>query len=137
MRSLRPLLLSLLVTACAPSDPDGPAAGTFAGAGRDRLCIAGTAGALRGGMVTYAANARANCTVAGSLTMAGDRLTLKPQGEGACQIGFTIKGDRAATGAIPASCAYYCGPGATLAGKAFKRDPKSSLATDLAGDPLC
>ena len=35
------LLIAVMLSACSAKEQAGPAPGTFAGAGRDRLCIAG------------------------------------------------------------------------------------------------
>ena len=46
--------------------------------------------------------------------------------------------DRVETDPIgePPACSYYCGPGASMAGKSFNRRHGRD-AVDLAGDPLC
>jgi hypothetical protein len=129
--------LTLLLAACSeqPAEPD-LAGGAFAGVGRDRLCIAGEKGALRAGLIAYGTG-DVNCSASGSLEPAGQGWVLVPKGEGDCRIPLEIKGDSVNVGQPPVACAYYCGPGATMAGEAFARSDSASKAVDLAGDPLC
>jgi len=136
MRFAVPLFL-LSLTACSGPAPSGPAAGTFAGAGKDRLCIAGEGEALRAGLIVYAADGAANCSLSGKLEKRAEVWTLTPKGESDCQIDLTIAGDRLSIATVPASCSYYCGPGASLVAKSFTRDAKATPAVDLGGDPLC
>ena len=135
MRSI--LLLSLALAACSqqPAEPSLQT-GTFAGDGRDRLCIAGEAGALRAGLIAYG-QGDVNCSASGSLQQAGEEWVLVPKGEGGCRISIEIEGNSVRIGQPPAACTYYCGPGATMAGKSFSRSDMGSKAVDLAGDPLC
>ncbi|MCA1652694.1 MAG: hypothetical protein ABR588_04485 [Sphingomicrobium sp.] len=92
---------------------------------------------MRAGIITYAADDQANCSMAGRLEQSSDGFALVPNGDSACRVGLAIEGDSVRTTSVPATCAYYCGKGATLSGKTFKRDQKASPATDLAGDRLC
>ena len=130
-------LVLLSLAGCSAGAPSGPDPGTFAGAGKDRLCIAGEGDALRGGVIAYADDGAANCSVTGKLERDPNGWTLTPSGEGACQFRLGIAGDTIGITSVPASCSYYCGPGASLAGKRFTRDPKATPAVDVAGDPLC
>ena len=136
------LAFALTVTACAQEEPPPPqpaaalAPGTFVGGERDALCIGGSGQAQRAGVVVYGAD-NANCAVTGRIEQAGAGWALIPAGDAACRIPLTIQGDRVALGTAPAACAYYCGPGVSLAGKAFDRAATSGPVTDLAGDPLC
>jgi hypothetical protein len=135
---MRPIFaLAMLLAACSqqPAEP-GVSPGTFAGEGRDRLCIAGEAGALRAGLVAYG-QSDLNCSASGSLRQASEGWVLVPRGEGDCRIPLVIEGNSVRIGQPPAACAYYCGPGATMAGKSFNREVDASPAVDLAGDPLC
>jgi hypothetical protein len=135
---MRPIIaLALLLTACSqqPAEP-GLTPGTFAGAGRDRLCISGEAGALRAGLIAYG-QGDVNCSAAGNLRQAGDGWLLVPKGEGDCQISLAIEGNAIRIGQPPAACAYYCGPNASMAGKIFNRSGMGAKVVDLAGDPLC
>lgn len=135
MRSI--FAFALLLTACSkqPAEP-GLTGGTFAGEGRDRLCIAGESGALRAGLIAYGPD-DVNCSAAGSLQRAGEGWVLIPKGEGNCRIPLVIDGNSVRVGRPPAACDYYCGPGATLAGKSYQRTETGEKADDLAGDPLC
>ena len=134
----RIIAASLLLAACReqPAEPT-LATGSFAGNGRDRLCIVGDPGAYRAGMIAYAPAGNNNCSAAGRLVPAGQGWELVPRGEGACRIPLSIEGNGVRLGQVPAACGYYCGPGATLAGKRFNRADMGATAVDLAGDPLC
>jgi len=137
---MRLLLLAfvLAAVACAKEPPAAPelATGSFTGVGDDALCVAGEAGAQRAGFVTYGAD-EANCSASGTIEPNGDAWTLTPKGDSACSINLRLDPDQVTLGPVAANCAYYCGPGATYAGKAFRRSPAAANATDLAGDPLC
>jgi hypothetical protein len=130
---MRWLLPILLLTACSP-EPTEPAAEHlhYAGAGRDRLCIAG----LRGGFITYG-EGNANCSARGRVERSGNRITLMPDGDSDCRIIADLNGDGLRFGARSAACAYYCGPGADYAGKHLIDNASASPAVDFAGDPLC
>ena len=135
MRLVVPIFLSL--AACsqqAASPPLKP--GTFAGEGRDRLCIAGEAANYRGGLIAYG-QGNTNCSANGRIEAQGDQLVLIPRGETACRIPLAINGNTIAIGEPPAACSYYCGPGVIMAGKSFNRSDMGAEAVDLAGDPLC
>lgn len=136
MRSILPCFI--LLAACSQEQEPAPtiATGTFAGEGRDRLCIAGEPGSYRGGLIVYASG-DLNCSASGKVETANGITALVPRGEGDCRIPLTIEGSTVRIGDVPASCSYYCGPGAALAGKAFARAEGGGSATDLAGDPLC
>jgi hypothetical protein len=135
MRSIQ--LLVLLLSACS-QQPTAPSLqpGTFAGEGRDRLCIAGEAGRLRAGLIAYGTG-NSNCSVSGSLEQMGSGWQLVPRGEGDCRIPLIIDGVSVRVGQLPPACSYYCGPGASMNGKSFGRSDASGEAVDLAGDPLC
>jgi hypothetical protein len=135
---MRPIIaVALLLAACSqqPAEPSIKS-GTFAGQGRDRLCIAGEGGGLRAGLIAYG-EGDLNCSASGSLQPAGEGWELVPKGEGDCRIPVEVDGNKVRIGQPPASCAYYCGPTATMAGKSFDRSDMGSTAVDLAGDPLC
>ena len=129
--------LALLLAACS-QEPSQPSltTGTFAGEGRDRLCVAGEGGAYRAGLIAYGAG-DANCSAAGALEPAGEGWVLVPRGEGECRIPLQIEGNIVRVGEPPAACSYYCGPGASLPGKTYNRADMGAKAVDLAGDPLC
>ena len=134
----RLLLLPLLLSACSQQPEPAPsvATGTFAGEGRDRLCIAGEPGSYRGGVTAFGAG-DINCSASGKIEMQAGQFFLVPRGEGDCRIPMTIEGNIVRIGDVPAACSYYCGPGASLAGRTFNRAEMGSKAVDLAGDPLC
>ncbi|HET9397941.1 MAG TPA: hypothetical protein VFO45_03905 [Sphingomicrobium sp.] len=135
---MRTILSSALLLASCSQQPAQStlATGTFAGEGRDRLCIAGELGAYRAGLIAYAPG-DTNCSAAGRLEPQGTGWMLVPKGEGDCRIPLTIDGNSVQVGQAPAACSYYCGPGATMAGKTFSRTETGAKVTDLAGDPLC
>ena len=129
--------ISLLLAACSGQPAEtGLQGGTFAGEGRDRLCIAGEAGAQRAGLIAYGTG-DVNCSASGSLEHAGQAWVLVPKGEGDCRIPLNINGQNVTIGKVPAACSYYCGPGASLEGKQFGQLNQAENVTDLAGDPLC
>ena len=135
MRLILPLALLLAACSQQPAEPS-LTTGTFAGEGRDRLCIAGEPGSYRGGLIAFGAG-DANCSASGRTEAAGGRFTLVPRGEDACRIPLTVEANVIRLGEVPSSCSYYCGPGATMAGKTFNRADMGARVTDLAGDPLC
>jgi hypothetical protein len=127
--------LVLLLAACAPEEPPPAAAESaiYAGAGRDRLCVDGE----RVGFITFG-DGDANCSVRGRLESAGDgRLAIIPNGDEDCRIEAADETGRILLGSRKAGCAYYCGPNADFAGKAFTKQDSASPAVDFAGDPLC
>ena len=135
---MRPIFsLALFVAACS-QQPEQPklATGTFTGEGRDRLCIAGAPDAYRAGLIAYG-KGDLNCSASGRLEMAGTNWNLVPKGEGECRIPLAIEGNVVRVGQVPGACAYYCGPGAALAGKTYNRADMGAKVVDLAGDPLC
>ena len=138
---------ALLLSACGRADeapkeqpatetPARAAAATvtYAGSGRDRLCLKD--GESRAAFITYG-QGQANCTAAGSLQRDGGSATLVPDGDQACRIDLAISGESVRLGDATAACAYYCGPTASYAGAEFRRMETSEPVTDLAGDPLC
>jgi hypothetical protein len=131
---MRILVLALLLTACSQQEPQKPAAQvTYAGQGRDRLCIKGD----RAGLITYG-KGDGNCSVQGRVERSGEHLlTLAPIGDQDCRIGIEQQGGTLRLGKADAACSYYCGPDASFAGKSFTRNDTASQALDFAGDPLC
>ena len=135
---MRPILpLALLLAACSnpPAEPS-LATGTFAGQGRDRLCIAGEPGNYRGGLIAFGSG-DVNCSASGRIESRAGQFALVPRGEGDCRIPLAIEGNGVRIGQVPEACAYYCGPGSTMTGKTYNRSDMGSKATDLAGDALC
>jgi len=131
------LILALLLAACSkqPAEPS-LTTGTFAGEGRDRLCIAGEPGNYRAGLIAYG-EGNVNCSASGHLEKTEADWALVPRGEGDCRIPLSIDGNIVRIGEVPAACAYYCGPGAAIAGKSYNRSDMGGKAVDLAGDALC
>ena len=130
------LVLPLLAACSREAAQPSLATGTFAGEGRDRLCIAGDPGAYRAGLIAYG-ESDSNCSASGRLEQAGAGWVLVPKGEGDCRFPLTIEGNGVRVGQPPAACSYYCGPGASLAGKSFARADTGAQAVDFAGEPLC
>jgi hypothetical protein len=135
MRPILPLVLLLAACSSPPAEP-ALATGTFAGEGRDRLCVAGAPGNYRGGLIAFGTG-DVNCTASGRIESQDGQFVLVPRGEGPCRIALTIEKNVVRIGQVPAACSYYCGPGATMAGKSYSRSDIGSKPTDLAGDPLC
>lgn len=131
------LPLTMLLAACSqqPSEPL-LTTGTFAGDGRDRLCLAGEPGQYRSGLIAYGPG-NVNCSAAGRLEGSGTGWVLVPKGEGECRIPLVIEENAVRVGQASAACAYYCGPGAAMTGKTYNRTDMGAKAVDLAGDPLC
>ena len=128
---------ALLLAACS-QEPAAPeiATGSYAGEGRNRLCIAGDETARRAGVIAYGSG-DSNCSASGRVEQVPGGLILVPRGEGDCRIPLIVEGNAVRVGSMPAACSYYCGPGATLSGISFTRLDKAEPVTDLAGDPLC
>jgi hypothetical protein len=98
-------------------------------------------GAASFGIVTEAPNG-GSCGGAGEAVREGNVLRLAMAGDEECAIEAQIEGTQVTLPAsLPEGCAYYCGPGATLAGIAFEKTggtvEDAMRTTDLAGDPLC
>ena len=140
MVPMRPAITCALLALASCSKPEAAVppveAGTFAGAGRDALCIAGGADARRAGFVVYGAG-DANCSVNGRIEAAGTGWTLVPTGEESCRIALALDDGKVALGAQSEACNYYCGPGASFAGRTFARADAAAAVRDFAGDPLC
>lgn len=88
------------------------------------------------------ATAGGSCSGSGEASRTGERLRLTMAGEGECAIDARIEETEVSfPAAVPGGCAYYCGPGASLAGERFEKtggtNAEAMRATDLAGDPLC
>ena len=133
------ITLALLVSACSGTTPDkgrALAVGTYAGDGRDRLCVVGEAGVQRAGFISYGPS-QANCTMSGTIEAKGARFVLKPASDSRCAVDVSVNDGRVSLAPGTLACSYYCGPGATFANKSFKRDDKATPAVDFAGDKLC
>jgi len=112
--------------------------GSFAGAGRDRLCIANDAQGQRAGLIIYGTGDD-NCSVSGRLASSqkGVGATLSPHGDPDCRLALMSAGDRYTITSVSAACDYYCGPGARFGNQRFEREVSTGVATDFAGDRLC
>ncbi len=112
-----------------------------AGARPSQICILEQGARARFGLVTWQGG-RPGCSGAGSAVRNGGTLRLNMDGESACAIEARIEGGRVSFPADPPrGCAYYCAPGAPLAGLAFAKTGSTSedalRARDLVDDPLC
>src|SRR5206468_3288867 len=117
MRTIIPV--ALLLAACSQQAENPPIpTGTYAGQGRDRLCIAGIAGNFRGGLIAFG-EGNNNCSASGRVMAEGAHFVLVPRGEGDCRIPLEIAGNVVRVGQPPAACSYYCGPGAGMTGRTF------------------
>jgi hypothetical protein len=149
---MRALLLPLLLLAAScsgeaekaqPSEAAGNGSAalgselqTFAGAGKDRLCIGGVAAPAA--FITYAPDGINNCSARGRIEDQGGKLSFVAQEDASCRIDVQRDGDARLTLGRPSpGCAYYCGPGASLENKTFTRMAKPEPVSDLADDPLC
>ena len=135
MRRCLPLVLMLAACSQEGTAPS-LTTGTFAGEGRDRLCIAGDPGKYRAGLIAYG-KGDINCSASGRIDSQDGQLALIPRGDTACRITLKMTDNSVQIGEVPAACSYYCGPGASLGGKSFNRSDMGAEAVDLAGDPLC
>ena len=131
---MRRFLPFLLLSACSPQvdQPVEQGSSLYAGAGRDRLCIAGD----RAGFIAYGPG-DTNCSAKGKVERGEVRLTFIPTGDQDCRIEAATDGVSLRLGPRSETCAYYCGPGADYSGRAFTRQANASPAVDFAGDPLC
>ncbi|GAA4018451.1 hypothetical protein GCM10022280_17450 [Sphingomonas swuensis] len=116
----------------AETVPDAAAAEVYASGPRDRLCL--KPGEQRAGIITFAKTGDSNCSVRGSIT---NPQAIRPDGDTTCAILYNRDGDTLTLLTGDNSCAYYCGPGASLEGKTFVRMDNPMPVTDIAGDPLC
>jgi len=155
------LLLIPLLAGCGRGDGDGRDDASGAKAGKPvqtaeltglyearsesgqsaRMCMVTQSGATSFAIVVETPGG-ASCAGAGTAVREADRLRLVMAGDSDCAIEAAIAGTRVTLpAAVGQGCAYYCGPGASLAGVAFEKIGGSAedaaRATDLAGDPLC
>lgn len=154
------LLLALALSGCRGGEgeggnegaprPAGPAqtatlTGLYEGgegSRRNQLCIVERAGRRTGfGLVTWSGGDN-NCSGSGLAAREGERLRLTMEGDESCAIDARIEGTNVTLpAALPRGCAYYCGPGAQLAGATFDKvggsEQDARRAVDLVGDPLC
>ena len=133
------ITLALLVSGCSGKAPDkGPAmaVGSYAGEGRDRLCVVGEPGVQHAGFISYGSG-EANCTMSGTIESKGAVFVLNPKGDSRCSVELSVNDGRVSLAPGTPACSYYCGPGATFANMNFRRDDKATPAVDLAGEKLC
>ena len=132
------LAAALTLTACGREEAAVPTlgVGTFAGDGRNVLCVAGAAGQQRAGFIVYG-EGDANCSARGRIEPKALTWDLVPDGEGECRIPVSVKDDRISLRTGHPSCTYYCGKGATWVGETFQRTQTDRPAADLAGDQVC
>lgn len=108
---------------------------------RSRLCIISQpSGAGTFGIVVQGANG--SCSGAGQAVRSNALLRLTMSGDEQCAIEARMEGPQVTfPSALAAGCAYYCAPGASLAGTRLEKTggtrQDAMRATDLAGDPLC
>ena len=141
MRSLA-IALAFLLIGCRDQDvraeePKDSGAGsmkTFAGAGRDRMCLDGSS--RRAGFITYG-DGNTNCAVRGSLQQRGPELLLAPDGDESCRIGIGLAAGKVTLGERSSQCDYYCGPAADFSGRELRETRLGEPVSDFAGDPLC
>ena len=140
------ILAVLMVFACSPERKSGQTAsdagGTsrpsvWTGQGRDRLCISRAGDDWTIGIATFG-RGDANCTIQTRVVLAEHGSLVQARGDPACEFFIISDGTTLSLPSrVPAACAYYCGPGASLPGKKFRLAPNALPATDLVGDPLC
>lgn len=126
--------------AITPPEPIAGAFGSYAGEGRDRMCLVD--GKPDGGLITYAPSGNNNCSLRFATRYAEGSATegtFAAANDPSCTIPFTrvAASGRFTLGQPSPGCAYYCGPGAALANKSFVRMDKATPVTDIAGEPLC
>jgi len=137
---MRWVCLSALMLAGCSENGAADLAGTYAGPGRDRLCIVKKGEDLVVGAIVYG-QGDANCTFRGTgvdqQIATKTALKIRPTGDSECE--FRIDGNPSllTLHASGSACNYYCGPGASLEGKTVKRLPQRETVNDFGGDPLC
>ena len=131
---MRSFAIILLLAGCSQEPaPEAAEQALYVGEGRDSLCIKGE----RAGFITYG-EGDMNCSAKGRLERAGvTPSAILPDGDQDCRIALSSAGESITLGAAGESCSYYCGPGASFAGKRFTKASPDSPAVDFAGDPLC
>lgn len=141
MLKLLPAAALILVAGCS----DESAApllkqGTYLGGGRNALCISGEAAPQHGAFIAFAPTGDNNCAAQGRVERQAGGWALVPAGEGDCRIPIISNGESLAFGPVPATCAYYCGPGANFVGQQFKwTDTSGTIRKEepLGNDGVC
>ena len=124
------------------ADLTGLYEGRGEGERRSRICmIARADGIISFGLVAWTADGGA-CSGSGEVERQGEALRLTMAGNEQCLIEARMVGSELALAtSVPQGCAYYCSPGAGIAGERFRKTGGTAAAalraTDLAGDPLC
>ena len=122
------LLLACLIASCAKAPSERVLKpGIYFGAGRDALCVMNKAAPQHFTFIAFAGHGDSNCAAEGEIEHSANGWALVPAGEGGCRIPLRVDGDSIAIGAVPAACAYYCGPGATLNRQAFRWKDTSAM----------
>lgn len=109
---------------------------------RSRMCMTSDqSGAASFGIVIETPGG-GSCGSAGEAVREANLLRLTMAGDEECVIEAQIVGTQVTLPpSVAEGCAYYCAPGATLAGAVFKKTggtaKEAMRAMDLAGDPLC
>ena len=102
MRTILPFALLLAACSQQPAEPS-LVIGTFAGNGRDRLCIAGEPGNYRAGLIAFG-EGDVNCSAAGRLERSDVGWVLVPKGEGDCRIPLAVEGNSVRIGQAQTTC---------------------------------
>jgi len=129
----------IAASACDRIPDNSQLKGVYAGQGRDALCLVAPMGSekLGAGIVTYGSGDN-NCTLTGEVRTAEGAIAFYADHDDACHFALNQESEALVLPQqIPASCSYYCGPGASLAGKRFEKREGASRPADFAGDPLC
>jgi hypothetical protein len=108
---------------------------TYRAAQRARLCL--DPSQQRFGLIVYAKAGDTNCSMRGTTSRLGSKLTFVPDGDATCRIDAEERGGALTLGEASAACAYYCGPGASYSGVRLRAARGEPAVADLAGDPLC
>ena len=134
MKRMTALPLLLAVSCTQQPTAETLKAGTYFGAGRDALCIVGDDAPQKFAFIAFAPEGDTNCAAEGRVERSGEAWFLVPNGEGACRLPAASDGQTMTLGSLPATCAYYCGPGAKLSGQRFHWTDTQDLL--LAANPL-
>ena len=153
------LLLIPLLAACGGGDGNETAGrdvrepvqtadltGLYEGQGesgqRARMCMISDTSDTASFAIATERPADGSCGGAGEAVRQGNLLRLTMTGDEECVIEAAMEGTQVTLPpSLSEGCAYYCAPGATLAGETFEKTGGTAddamRATDLAGDPLC
>ena len=108
--------------------------------GTSQICFERAGADYRFGL-TLRGTDNLSCSGSGRAALAGDTITLTMEGDEPCVLQARQIGTRLdIVTPAPESCAYYCAPGLSLAGRFEKvggEPADAARARDLVGDPLC